>query len=337
MKRFVIPLSILFIYAACITHAQVDVSRITYKGWTDCYSISNQHVRIVVVPQIGGRIMEYSLDGENAIWQNDAELGKTSGRDIGKTWHNYGGYKAWNAPLSRNETYIDYFYDSQPSIAEILPDRSGIRVTVSPIDNRGLQFIREISLSPVTTRVRIVEKMKNISEHEVEWSIWGVSQVNTPCWIIFPIGRNTKFTKGWQNIYLDKDTTSQIKQQGNLGIMEYKGIAENWKTDARAGWMAYIKDRLAYTIHWGMRLVGVTYPDNGCDAEFFTAARSYAGGYAEMEIMGPLVKLKPGEETQIIQDWFLSRLNQSAKDNPDVIERLKLLQKRGVLPRSIAF
>lgn len=334
--KLAITAAILMLSTSC--WAQTSVRKIEYRGWEDCYELSNPHVRLVVVPQIGGRIMEYSLDGEDVFWQNEGELGKVSGSDIGKKWRNYGGYKAWNAPQSRWQgPDEDWFYDSMPAEVEVLPARAGIRITTAPIPRLRFRFVREVSLSPVTSRVRIVEKMRNVSEQGIEWSVWDVTQVKVPCWMVFPLNENSRFPKRWNVIMTDKARKNQITTLGNIGVLQYKDTTENWATDAKGGWMAYLRGQLAYTKHWSTRLVGATYPDGECDAAFFTADKGIAGGYAEMEVMGPIAKLAPGQETELVEDWFLTRVNQSAKDIPELMERMKLVQKRGMLPRSIKF
>jgi len=338
MRNLFISLTIYALLVCAIdASGEVTVKTIDYQGWKDCYELSNGDVRLVVVPQIGGRIMEYSIGGENVLWQNESELGKLTGADVGKKWRNYGGYKAWNAPQSRwRKPNEDYFYDSKPASIEVLPDQ-GLRITTSPIEHLGFRFIRDVHLSPSTSRVRIVEKMRNITDKPIEWSVWDVTQVRVPCWIAFPINNKSRHPDGWNVLCPIGHKMTQITRIGDLGVMGYKNVTENWCTDAMGGWMAYLKGQLAYTKHWSTRMIDVTYPDGGCDAAFFTADQGIAGGYAEMEVMGPIVKLKPGEETELIEDWFLTRVNQSANDVTDVVSRLKLLQKRGLLPQSISF
>lgn len=331
---------LVFVVLLCASAAwsQVTIEKIDYEGWKDCWKIANPVVRLVVVPQIGGRIMEYSLDGENALWQNESELGKLTGDDVGKTWRNYGGYKAWNAPESRwQPTNRDFFYDSMPAQVEPLSDGRGLRITTAPIPHLGYQFVRDIVLADTTSRVRLTERMRNITDHEISWSVWDVTQVKVPCWIAFPVSKSSSFPQGWNVLSPANGQLKQAQRHGGIGVLRYDDLTENWTTDAMGGWMAYIRGQLAYTKHWATRRVGVTYPDGGSDAAFYTCGKNHFGGYAEMEVMGPIVTLKPGEETALVEDWFLTRLNQSAKDVPDVVERLKLLQKRGLLPRGIGF
>ena len=49
--------------------ADVDVSsgRIDYFGYKDCVVLQNAQTRVVLGHQVGGRVLEYSLEGRNAI------------------------------------------------------------------------------------------------------------------------------------------------------------------------------------------------------------------------------------------------------------------------------
>ena len=45
---------------------------------------------------------------------------------------------------------------------------------------------------------------------------------------------------------------------------------------------------------------GAAYPDGGCNAEVFTA-----GGYMELESLGPLTTLEPGASVEHVERWSL--------------------------------
>jgi hypothetical protein len=344
MRRAALPrLAVVLVALACACPSlgKATVSKIDYEGWKCCWELANPLVRVVVVPQIGGRIMEYSLLGENVIWRNPAELGVVMPSDLGKKWHNYGGYKAWNAPQARwRAPDYDNFYDYAPAKAEPISSTGdgeqmvGVRVTTAPIPHLGFQFIRDVFLSDRTSRVRIIETMRNVSNREIEWSIWDVTQVKAPCWIAFPLHVTKHCPDGWRRLlgpeYPDPHSVTAL---GKIGVMRYSGALDKAGTPSPDGWIVYIKDQLAYVKQWGVRTVDAEYPDFGCSAQAFTADKAM-GGYAEIEVLGPMVKLKPGETASLTQDWFLSRLNQSASDPADVIERLRLLRRRGLLPRS---
>ena len=48
--------TLLCVLAASAAWSQATVKKIDYKGWTDCYEISNPVVRLMVVGQIGGLV-----------------------------------------------------------------------------------------------------------------------------------------------------------------------------------------------------------------------------------------------------------------------------------------
>lgn len=345
MRRHLIPaaLTLILLCPCAGARAEAVVKKIDYKGWKNCCELSNPLVRVVVVPAIGGRIMEYSIGGENVLWQNESELGVLRPSDVGRRWHNYGGYKAWNAPQALWRTPDnDNFYDYAPAVnVELIPhsdqdSTSGIRVTCAPIRHLGFQFVREIALSDTTSRLRVTDTLRNISDHEIEWAPWGVAQVDAPCWIAFPLNERSKFGSGWSVMWPQNGVSTQMSRVGHIGILHWQGNIEKIGTDAIDGWMAYIKAQLGYVIRWSIQTAGAHYPDGGCSAQFFTSDKAL-GGYAEMETVAPIRKLAPGDQAVLTADWFLTRLNGETKDQADVMERLKLMQRRGMLPRNAEF
>ncbi len=337
--------SALLTLSVCPALAEARLARIDYKGWRGCYELTNPLVRVVIVPQIGGRVMEYSIAGECPIWQNKAELGVVRPWEVGRKWHNYGGHKAWNAPQQNwRAPDLDNFYDYAPAKAEPIETTDsgekmiGVRVTCDPIPRLGLQFVREVYLAQRTSRVRLVETMRNVCDREVEWGIWGVTQVNAPCWVAFPLDLGGSGPDGWRRLLPADEFPDphSVTRTGSVGVMKYPNAIDKIGTGSLDGWMVYLRDQLAYVKQWSVRTVDAVYPDEGCNMEVFAADKAM-GGYVEMEVLGPVVKLRPGEATQLTEDWFLSRVNQSASDPADVVERLKLLRHRGLLPRSAKF
>ena len=63
--------------------------------------LKNEFIEVAIAPELGGRIMEFSLSGRNFLFENPLLKGAenvqpTSAWD-GK-WLNYGGEKIWPAP-----------------------------------------------------------------------------------------------------------------------------------------------------------------------------------------------------------------------------------------------
>lgn len=65
------------------------------------FRLKNEFIEVAIAPELGGRIMEFSLSGRNFLFENPLLKGAenvqpTSAWD-GK-WLNYGGEKIWPAP-----------------------------------------------------------------------------------------------------------------------------------------------------------------------------------------------------------------------------------------------
>src|SRR6266545_4330257 len=112
---------------------------ITYHGYTQAIEIKCGNARVVLCPQAGGRVLEFSVDGNNAMFLDDAEKkwqpGKpgpiTAGRfDYGPELTVTPHPKAWAGEWT----------------AEITKSNS-VKLT-SPREDAGIQLTREFTLIP---------------------------------------------------------------------------------------------------------------------------------------------------------------------------------------------
>src|SRR5215471_21606904 len=67
------------------------VQAVDYEGW-QAQQISNRWVRLIIVPQIGGRLMQVTFAGHDYLFVNSQLAGKYFPPNPGK-WFNYGGDK----------------------------------------------------------------------------------------------------------------------------------------------------------------------------------------------------------------------------------------------------
>lgn len=78
------------------------------------------------------------------------------------------------------------------------------------------------------------------------------------------------------------------------------------------GWVVYSREQHLFVKTFN-HVPGAVYPDLGCCVELFTDAR-----FLEVETLGPLVNLEPGEATEHIEHWFLFRGVPPAHDDTSV-------------------
>src|SRR5687767_2360648 len=69
-------LSLALIGAAADSPAS-GVANERYGGWTNCFVLSGGDCKAVIVPDVGGRILHYSVNGENILYENPELFGDT--------------------------------------------------------------------------------------------------------------------------------------------------------------------------------------------------------------------------------------------------------------------
>ena len=75
-----------------------------FFGWNSL-TLRNAFVRLDVVPELGGKIMGFDLQGYQILWHNPAKEGiveKNQGYGFGEKYFNPGGAKVWPAPQGWN-------------------------------------------------------------------------------------------------------------------------------------------------------------------------------------------------------------------------------------------
>ena len=108
--------------------AAVTVEKTAYKGWANCYKVSNGEVELIVTADVGPRIMRYGfVGGQNLLKEYTDQLGK-SGEE---KFQLRGGHRVWKAP--------------EDPIATWAPDNVPVQVTVNP---QGLAARADESPSP---------------------------------------------------------------------------------------------------------------------------------------------------------------------------------------------
>jgi hypothetical protein len=292
--------------------------------------MSNGSVSIVVVTEIGGRIMEYSLDGQNVLWRNVSELGQIY--PLSNELHNYGGCKVWLTPEDQWSAAKDPIIDFGRVNVERLQSPKGLpilRVIGGPSLVSGGLIIREISMDD-SGAVTFKQTLRNISSKPIEYGLWDITQISCPSLIAFPIRSDSRFDDGVQYIVAESKNSKQFSVRDGMAITNYAGEFGKIGADSNGPWMIGFEGNLAFVKQFGAMVKGGDYPDGGCSVEVYTAdARQ---NYMQMELLGPLTTLQPGGETSLIEHWQLLRLTQSVKDEKGVVKAVKGMQGKGWIP-----
>ena len=342
VKAAILSFILCTITSAGATDHPVALKPLTYKGWK-AYVLENDLVRLHIVPDIGGRVIQYALGEKEFFWVNPALTGRRSpqtglGPDGG--WLNYGGDKLWPAPQGWDNDQQwpgppDAVLDGQPYRAEVERDPPGIRLTSRDDRRSGIRFSRTIRLDPRSTRVSVEATMTTIDDKPRRWGIWAHTQLNAGiagsddynrlmrAWC--PINPQSKFERGYRVIFGKKDNPSfEVDAKRGLMKVSYHYRVGKIGMDSHAGWVATVDGRKGDVFVQRFKFEPQKdYPD-GSSVEFWHngLGRIYAynkwidmldkrteNPYVfESEVLSPYVRLKPGESYTWTYDWYACRI-----------------------------
>ncbi|HYD47120.1 MAG TPA: hypothetical protein VEB21_02165 [Terriglobales bacterium] len=285
----------------------IRIERFDYHGWPNSYRLSNGSIEAVVVTDVGPRIIELRLAGGENLLQPREGIGQ-SGES---TYRFRGGWRLWIAP-ERHETTYDL--DNSPCRVEMIGN-SGLRVIGPPQPRAGIQKTIEIELFADQPRLRLVSTIKNIGADTVEYAPWSlpVLRAGGRAFVPFDVGDPNAFdatrslilwsyTKIADPRYRFGDRLIEIDhrkvQAPADDAAKRRSDESKIGVDSRQGWSAYLLDGTLFLKRFPPQ--PGRYPDGGSTIEVYSNHK-----FLELEHLGPLTLLKPGEEMTLPEEWWL--------------------------------
>ena len=160
-----------------------SIEATNYKGWS-AEQLSNRWLKLVVVPQNGGRLMQVIFAGHPYLFVNPKYEGKYLPPDPSR-WFNYGGDKLWLLPEGNDDEQhwvgnSDLLDDGPYGFRKVSEGQECEIELTGPADPQtGIQIRRTIHLDGDSPRIRFHATMQNKTGHVIEWSMQSVSQYDT--------------------------------------------------------------------------------------------------------------------------------------------------------------
>jgi arylsulfatase A-like enzyme len=317
----------------------------SYLGWkTQC--LSNDLLQLHVVPQVGGRVVQFKMGSKEFFWTNPDLAGREptrTGLGVDDSWLNYGGDKLWPAPQGWNGPDQwpgppDAVLDGQPYAFEVLPTKPGeaaIRMTGGKDPLTGIQFSRVIRLAGDSTCVDIEATMKNIDNRPRRWGIWAHTQLdarartgggyNALMKAYTPYNPSSSFKRGYEVIFGEQDNPSFSRDEAR-GLITVKYLYQVGKigVDSPAGWVATVDGSSGDV--FVQRFVyqpDKEYPE-GSSVEFWHNGAGRIHAYNrdiempedpsknpyvfESEVLSPFATLQPGETYTWKYQWYAANV-----------------------------
>ena len=339
-------------WASSASHAPCRVQSTTFEGWRG-EELMNDWVRLTVVPQLGGRLMQVEFGGHRYLFVNPKYKGKyfpPTGSGQKREWFNYGGDKLWPLPEGHSEgqwpgPFADQLDDGEYKLSVVSGNNSCTLHLDGPSDpETGLQYSRDISIGGDSPQISFHAVMSNTSDHPIRWSMQSVTQYDTgdsrtysatqanynrDFWAFAPVNPQSAYADGYRVRNGLADDPSYAVHDGMFSLHWLYLENEVW-LDSRAGWIAVVDDSAKYGIVERFQyFAGEEYPGkasvifykNGAALELddtgMPALRSNhpdeAPYYMEAEINSPMRRLNPGASYALDTWWFPVRASKELK------------------------
>jgi hypothetical protein len=289
----------------------VTITKNDYHGWPNSYRVTNGLIEAQVVTDVGPRIVELrSAGGPNLLHTRAAELGRSGEPQ----WTFRGGWRLWLAP-ERTET--TYALDNAACTVEVI-DGSTLQVTGPVQPAAGVQKRIAVSLDAATPRLRVRSDIRNVSDHPLTYAAWSLPVLRRGgrAFVPLDVGPLTAFDAirrlilwsytgiadpryrfGDRLIEIDhaRVTAPPPGQTGRRDDESKIGV------DSAQGWVAYLLHDTLFLKRFAHDARG-EYPDGGSTIEVYSSHE-----FLELEHLGPLTTIQPGEAIVFVEDWWIFR------------------------------
>ncbi|MCR9201719.1 MAG: DUF4380 domain-containing protein [Planctomycetaceae bacterium] len=276
---------------------------IRYHGYTEAVRLENSTTRVVLCPQVGGRVLEYSRHGVNALYLSEAEKNwqpgdrpqSSAGRfDIGPEYIIPKRSALWSGPWTAELT--------GPRAATLTSQKDAAT---------GVQLIRHFELAEDSSHLVCRQTIRNVSRTTREWCHWSRTFAAGKGICVIPLtdadGPLSRFPNDYvmytgRGLINVEPSDPAIRRVGNSLQIFPTPAHPKLGFDSYAGEILYLApsdllfvkrfrthpDRV-YNEAAGLT-ISVWYPDREM---------------VELEPIGPRERLAPGESASFTEHWYL--------------------------------
>jgi hypothetical protein len=285
-----------------VMRAAVSVQKVEYKGWTNCYKITNGEVELIVTGDVGPRVIRFGfVGGDNMFKEFPDQIGKT-----GETaFQLRGGDRVWKAP---EDPIASWAPDNVPVTIEVTANGVIAREPIEPLT--GLQKEIEVSLPPAGTTVTVYHRIANHSLFPLEFAPWALTMMAQGGTVISgfpPRGHHPQNLEAtnplvmWAYTNLSDPRWKFTRKYLTLRQDPNNSDAQKLGMFNQNTWAAYLRNDEVF-IKRTAADPSKQYPDFGCSFETFTNNE-----FLEIETLGPLTKVAPGTSVELVEHWGLFR------------------------------
>jgi hypothetical protein len=268
----------------------------------------------IAVPQAAGRIVHFSLGGQNILY-NPEKNGQPQAA---------GGYGLDLGP-ERTIPRHPVIWEQKHTWAKL--GTNFVTVTSERDPAVGMRVAKQLSLNGATGALDIFQRMTNVSEKTQSWCFWDRTLCKAGGFAVIPLNSKSRFKAQWalgrrkvvdgkvDTLWWEYDGDApshpDIRVLEGMLVSKSRGKEQKMGADSDAGWIAYIRGRLLFVKYYAYLPDG-KYSDNG-----LSVAHYFNDSIAELEPLSPEVSLPPESEYLFPERWTLTLLDHDVATHED--------------------
>lgn len=265
---------------------------------SNCWRMETEQISVWLSADFGPRVLGLSVPGEENLLASTPEARIPTGD--GREYSLRGGHRLWYAPERPETSYIPD--DFPPRVREVEGGLEFIQEVDLPT---GIQKSWQIKIIPGTAKVEIDHSLTNVGEEAFSLAAWAVTMLRPGGVGLLPFQVEQDDEHGlWPNrqllVWPYTDIRSEHLQIFNQGLLVSAGMrAGALKVGAPnpLGFLAYRHGEQLFIKESHYRK-GELYPDRGASHQIYCNP-----SVIELETLGPLIKLGPGEAVRHQEIW----------------------------------
>jgi len=284
------------------TAAALDAQVVEHSGYPDCIELRNEHTRVIVCPACGGRVLEYSLDGKNALYLDPRQNG----------WIWEPGQAPTNPYGGRLDIGPEKIVPKHPALwlgrwqSEIIGSRN-VRLTSQEDEATGVQLVREFRLDEDSSKLTCTQIIRNVSDETKHWCHWSRTLARGGGIALVPLEGFSRFPNKYI-MYEPKSLIDYAPRDPNIRLrdcfLQILGTPRQPKLgmDSYAGWLCYLTTNdLMFVKRFP------TYPNRVYNevAAITISIWYFKDIMCELEPIGPMETIAPGQSASFTETWWL--------------------------------
>jgi hypothetical protein len=297
--------------------AAVKIEKVNYRGWPNSYRMSNGEVELIVVTDIGPRIMRFAfIGGQNMFKEFDEQMGHSGEKE----WMARGGHRLWMAP---EDPVGSYALDNSPIKVE--PRGDTLILTGAVEKETGLEKQMTVKLATTGTAVDVAHRLTNKGTRPKRVAAWALTMMAQGGYGITgfpPRGTHPKDLPPTNPLVMWAYTDFSDKRW--QFTKKYLILRQDPKATAPQKAGSFNKNTFgAYLLGSNLFIKksaaadASEQPDYGCSYETFTNA-----DFLEMETLSALKTLAPGGSVDHVEHWSLLKNVKIPAWTDDAIDRV---------------